>query len=146
MPLGTKVGLSPGDCVKWGPSPRPHKGGGAPIIGPYLLWPNGWMDEDGTWLGGGPWFSPHCARWGQLPSPKKEAEPPSQFSAHLYCDQTAGCIKMPLGMEVGLSPLDFVLDGDQASLYPKRGGGPPNSRPTSIVAKRSRSRCHLVRR
>jgi len=24
----------------------------------------------------------------------------------------AGCIKMPLGMEVGLSPGDFVLDGD----------------------------------
>jgi len=29
---------------------------------------------------------------------------------------------MPLGMEVGLSPGDFVLDGDSA-LYPKRGGG-----------------------
>ena len=24
----------------------------------------------------------------------------------------AGCINMPLGMEVGLSPGDFVLDGD----------------------------------
>ena len=32
--------------------------------------------------------------------------------------QTAGCIKTPLGMEVGLSP-----DGDPA-LSPKRGGGP----------------------
>jgi len=49
----------------------------------------------------------------QLPSPKKGAEPP-QFSAHLYCGQTAGCIKMPLGMEVGMSPGDFVLDGDPA--------------------------------
>jgi len=42
---------------------------------------------------------------------------------------------MTLGMEVGLSPGDFVLDGDPAP-YPKRGGAPPNFRPTSIVAKR----------
>jgi len=31
---------------------------------------------------------------------------------------------MPLGMEVGLSPGDFVLDGDQA-LLPKKGAEPP---------------------
>ena len=52
-----------------------------------------------------------------LPSPKKGAEPPPQFSAHFYCGQTAACIKMPLGMEVDLSPGDFVLDGDLAPLY-----------------------------
>ena len=32
----------------------------------------------------------------------------------------AGCIKMPLGMEVGLSPGDSVFDGDPAPL-PKKG-------------------------
>jgi len=48
----------------------------------------------------------------------------SQFSAHFYCAQTDGCIKMPLGMEVGLSPGEFVLDGDPA-LSPKWGGAPP---------------------
>jgi len=37
-----------------------------------------------------------------LPSPKTGAEPPPQFLAHLCCGQTAACIKMPLGMEVGL--------------------------------------------
>ena len=46
---------------------------------------------------------------------------------------------MPLGMEVGLSPGDFVLDGKPAP-FPKKevepGGGDPNFRPTSIVAKR----------
>jgi len=42
---------------------------------------------------------------------------------------------MPLGMEVGLSPDDFVLDRDPAR-YPKTGEAPPNFRPTSIVAKR----------
>jgi len=34
----------------------------------------------------------------------------------VYCGQTAGWIKMVLGMEVGLSPGDFVLDGDPAPL------------------------------
>ena len=35
----------------------------------------------------------------------------------------AGWIKMPLGMEVGLSPGDFVLDGNPAP--PQKGGGSP---------------------
>ena len=48
------------------------------------------------------------------PPQKNEAEPPAQFSAHFYCGQAAACIKMPLGMEVGLSPGDFVLAGDPA--------------------------------
>jgi len=46
------------------------------------------------------------------PLPKKGQSP--QFSAHLYCDQTAGCIKMPLGTEVGLGQNDIVLHGDPA--------------------------------
>ena len=41
--------------------------------------------------------------------PKKGANP--QFSAHIYCGQTAAWIKMPLGMEVGLGPGHIVLDG-----------------------------------
>ena len=38
------------------------------------------------------------------------------------------------GMEVGLGPSDFVLDGDPAPCHQKGGGG-PNFRPMSIVAK-----------
>jgi len=57
----------------------------------------------------------------QLPSPKRGKRPP--FSAHCYCGQTAGCIKMPLGMEEGLSPCDFVLDGDPAP-PPLKGHSP----------------------
>jgi len=55
-----------------------------------------------------------------------------------------GRIKMPLGMEVGLGPSDFVLDGD--ARLPKRGQSPfPNFRPISVVAKRLDGlRCHLV--
>ena len=77
--------------------------------------------------------------------PKKAAEPPPQFSAHVYCGQMAGWIKMPLGMEVGLGQGDFVLDEDPAPL-PKRGRSPLlDFWPISIVAKRlDASRCHLV--
>jgi len=32
----------------------------------------------------------------------------------VYCDQTVGWIKMPLGTEVGLGPGYIVLDGDPA--------------------------------
>ena len=35
----------------------------------------------------------------------------------------AACIKMPLGMELGLGTGDFVLDGDPVAL-PKRGADP----------------------
>jgi len=30
MPLGMEVGLSPNDCVRWGPSPYPKRGGAQP--------------------------------------------------------------------------------------------------------------------
>jgi len=52
---------------------------------------------------------------------------------------------MSLGMEIGLSPVDFMFDGDPASL-PKKGAGPfPNFRPISIVTKQlGASRCQLV--
>ena len=50
----------------------------------------------------------------RAPLPQKRAESPP-FWAHFYCDQTAGCIKMPLGMEVGLDPGDFVFDRDPAN-------------------------------
>jgi len=79
----------------------------------------------------------------QLP-PQKRAEPPPIFGP-FYCGQTAGCIKMPHGMEEGLSQIDFVLYRDSAP-SPKRGWD-PNFWPTSIVDKWLHgSRCHLVQR
>jgi len=52
---------------------------------------------------------------------------------------------MPLGMDVGLSPWDFVLDGDPVLPPQHRGGAPPNFRPISIVPKWPDAlRCHLV--
>jgi len=41
----------------------PKRGRSPPIFGPCLLWPNGWMDQDVIWYGGGPQSRPHCARW-----------------------------------------------------------------------------------
>ena len=47
------------------------------------------------------------------PSPLTGHSP--QFLANVRCGQTAGWTKMPLGMKVGLSPGDFVFDGDPAA-------------------------------
>ena len=55
--------------------------------------------------------------------PKNGAKPPPQFSAHVYCNQTAGLIKIALGMEVGLGDIVLVLGGDPAPL-PKKGAEP----------------------
>jgi len=60
-----------------------------------------------------------CVKWGpRSPLPER-----GRFSAHVYCGQTAGWMKVVLGVEVGLSLGDFVLDGDPALPSPKRGGG-----------------------
>ena len=75
------------------------------------MWPNVRIDQDGTWHGDRPRLRPHCAKWGPS-SPQKGAHPP-QFSAHVYCGQTAGWIKMPLGTK-GLGPGHIVLHGDPA--------------------------------
>jgi len=76
------------------------------------------MDQDATWYGGRPWPWPHCVRWGPTPLPKGHSP---QFLAHVCCGQTAGWIKMPLGMEVDLGPGDIVLGGDPV---PPKGHSP----------------------
>ena len=50
--LSMQVGLGPGHIVFDGdPAPPPPKGHSLPIFGPYLLRPNGSMDQDVTWYG-----------------------------------------------------------------------------------------------
>ena len=68
----------------------------------------------------------------QLPRPKG-AHP--QFSAHVYCSQTAEGMKTPLGTEVDLGSCHIVLDGDPASPRAKKAQQPPppSFRPMSIV-------------
>ena len=98
------------------------------------MWPNGWTDHDATGYGctglgpghivldGDP-ASPHGKRHStpQLSRFTEDAYKPVsvQTAAHVYCGQslvakTAGCIRMPLGTEVGLGYGDIVLDGDPA--------------------------------
>jgi len=145
MKLGMPVGLVPGHIVLNGDpaSPLP-KGHIPPIFSQYLLWPNGCMDQDAASYGGRPRPRQLCVRWGPCSPPQNVGGAP-KFSSRVYCGQMAGWIKMVLGMEVGLSPGDFVLDGHPAPM-PKRGLSPsPIFQPISIVAKRlDASRCHLV--
>jgi len=75
IPLGTEVGLGQADIVL-DEDPAPPKRGTAPIFGPCLLWPNGWMDQDATWYGCRPRPSRHCVRWGPA-HPPQWARPPN---------------------------------------------------------------------
>jgi len=83
IPLSTKVGLDP--C---------------------LLWPNDWMDEDGTWHARGPWL----VSWSLA----------SLFSTNMAISET----------NVGLGRGLIVLDGDPA-LPSRKGTEAPIFRPYS---------------
>jgi len=79
------------------------------------------------------------------PAPHQKIGAQSPFSAHVFCGQTAGWIKMSLVREIDVGPRDIVLDGDPAPT--KKGHSTPTFLPMSIVAKLlDASRCHLVRR
>ena len=124
MPLGMEVGLSSGDFVFDGDPVNPRKKAHPPhpICSPCLLWQIGWMDDDATWYRNRPRPRSLCIRRFRAIRERGTAAP--LFSAHFYSGQTGGFIKMPLGMQVGLSPGNFVLDGDLASPSPK-GAEPP---------------------
>ena len=82
------------------------------------------MDQDVTWYGARPRPRRLSVRWGRrTPSPKGGRAP--KFSAHVYCGQTAGWMKLVLGTDIGLSPGYFVLDGDPAPLTKGGGLSPP---------------------
>jgi len=89
MSLGMEVSLGPGDFVLDGDPALyiPKKGSEPPIFGRCLLWPNGWMHQDGIGneVGLGPC---HIVLYGDpVPSPKRGHSP--QFLAHGRMDQDA---------------------------------------------------------
>jgi len=65
MKLGIQVGLGPVHIVLSGDAaPPPPKGHSLrPIFGPYLLRPNGCMDQDATWYGARPQPRRLYVRW-----------------------------------------------------------------------------------
>jgi len=107
MPIGMEVGLGPGDIVLDGDLAFPPRGTAPKFFGPCPLGPNGWVDQDATWytevnLG------PCNVVLHGVPSPQ-----PLKGAQHVYCGQTAGWMKTPLGTEVDLGPGHIVLDGTQ---------------------------------
>jgi len=71
--------------------------------------------------------------WMGTQLPQKGASP--IFLPYLLRPNGCIWIKMSLGMELGLDPGDFVLDGDPVDPSQK-GADPPNFRPMFIVTKR----------
>jgi len=114
MKLGVQVGLGPDHIVLDGDAaPPPSKGHSPPIVSPHLLWPMAGSIKMSLGRQVDPRNIVLNGEWDPAPPPQKGARAP-QFSAkaHVYCGQTAGWIKMPLGMEVGLGPGHIVLDLD----------------------------------
>jgi len=91
-------------CVRCGPRSPPQKGA-------CLLWPNGWMDQDGTWH-------------GDKSQPRGHSPLPNFWPISIVAKRLDGCIKLPLGMDVDLSPGDLVIDGDPIPC-PKSGRSLP---------------------
>jgi len=113
-------------CIRWrDPDTAPQKGSRAPNFRPMCIvairlhgsrcyWYGAiGLGPDDTVLDGDP-----------APLPKNGAEHPPQFSAHVYCGQTAGWIKMAIGVEVDLRPGHTVHNGDPAPSQ-KRGHSLP---------------------
>jgi len=65
-------------------------------FGPRLLRSNGYMDLDATWYGGTSAQATLCYIRTQLPLKKGHTKP--RILANGFCGQTAGWIKMPVGI------------------------------------------------
>jgi len=81
MKLGRQVGLGPGNIVLDGDPCSPPQRGTAPspIFGPYLLRPNGCMDQDATWCAGRPRPRRLCCIVYPAPPPQKGDGPSTQI-------------------------------------------------------------------
>jgi len=117
--LGTEVGLGRGHVLLDGDPALPLKGAHPLFTTMFIVAKR--LDESRYCLVRRKASAKaYCVRGGPVP-PKIGHSP--QFSAHVYCGQTAGRIKMPLGTEVGLGPGHIVLDGDPAP--PRQEGHRP---------------------
>jgi len=87
--------------------------GQLPVFSPCLLWPNSSVDQDATWYGGIGLGQGDFVLDGDPAPPHTHTQRGTapQFLARVCCGQMAGCIRIPLGTEVGLSPGNIVLHG-----------------------------------
>ena len=145
MPLGMELGISPGDFVLDGDTSPSQKEGRArlPKFSAHIYCAQTCgciMMPLGMEVGLGPG---HIVPDGEsAPLPQKGTEPPI-FGPFLL-SPNAWMHQDTTWYGGRPQPCDFVLGGDPAP-YLKRGGAPPNFRPTYIVAKRlHESRIHLV--
>jgi len=156
MPLGTEVPRPRRRCVRWGPRSPAQKGAKPPkfSVHVYCGQTAGWikmplgtevgLGPDDIMLDGDPALPPQKgASFPKRGRPTRKRGGAPQFSAHVYCSQTAAWIKMPLGTEVGLVPGDTVLYGDPAPL-PKKGTARLNFRPIFVAKRLDASRCHFA--
>jgi len=86
-----------------GTKPSPQKGQSPPIFSPRLLWPNNCMNQDATWYGG---LRDIVLDGDPATATAPNFRPMSAVAKRLYV------YGLPLGMEVGFGPGDFVIDGD----------------------------------
>jgi len=106
-----------------GNHPPPKKEAEPPIFGPRLLWPNGWMEQDGTWHGGRPWSSPDCARWRHSSPPQKRGQnPPPNFRSIFIVAIRLHGSRCHL-VRIGLGLRNIVFDVDPAT--PRKRAHPP---------------------
>jgi len=111
--------------------PLSKKGTEAPIFGPCLLWPNGWMDQMPLGMEVG--LDPGHIVLDGYPAPPKKGHSPHTFGPCLlwpssWMDQDA------IWYEGKPRPRPYCVTW--GSSFPHQGHS-PNFRPMSIVAKRS---------
>jgi len=111
MKLATVVGLGPRHIMLDGNPALPQRG-----TAPHFRL----MSVVATWYGGRPRPRRRCV-----------SSPPQKAAANvrsMYCGQTVGCIRIPLGSvgtEVDLGPGDVVLDRNPAPSPAKKRAQPP---------------------
>ena len=62
---------------------------------------------------------------GDQATPEQRVRPPPASFGHVYCGQTAGWMKTPLGTEVDLGSVHIFLDGDLAPHAREKGTAAP---------------------
>ena len=91
------IGLGLGHIVLDGDSAPPKRGTAAPTFRPMSIVAKR-LDGSRMPLGTEVGLSlapPHCVRWGASSPPQRGTATHLQFSAHVYCGQTARWIKVP---------------------------------------------------